>query len=107
MTTRRLRTHTGIVDIRHLQTLRAVVDAGSFTSAAESLFLTQSAISVQIRQLEEAVGATLFTRLPTGVQATHAGEVLYRHAGRILAAAEDARRELAALEAGRDQTVRL
>jgi DNA-binding transcriptional LysR family regulator len=95
------------VDIRHLQTLRAVVDAGSFTGAAESLYVTQSAVSVQIRQLEDAVGATLFTRMPSGVRATHAGEVLYRYAGRILAVADEAQRELGALEEGRSQPIRI
>lgn len=95
------------MDIRHLQTLRAVVDAGSFTGAAESLYVTQSAVSVQIRQLEDAVGVTLFTRMSTGVRATHAGEVLYRYAGRILAVANEAQRELGALEEGRGQPVRI
>ena len=50
------------MDLRHLQTLCAVIDSGGFTRAAERLYLTQSAVSFQIRQLEDALGTTLFDR---------------------------------------------
>lgn len=86
------------MDLRHLQTFCTVIDTGGFTRAAERLFLAQSAVSQQIRQLEEALGTVLFERSPVGVRPTQSGEVLYRHARRLLAQAEEARGEITALE---------
>lgn len=89
------------MDLRHLQTFCVVIDTGGFTRAAERLFLAQSAVSQQIRQLEEALGTVLFERSALGVRATQSGEVLYRHARRLLAQAEEARSEITALEDAR------
>ncbi len=86
------------MDLRHLQTFCVVIDTGGFTRAAERLFLAQSAVSQQIRQLEEALGTVLFERSAVGVRPTQSGEVLYRHARRLLAQAEVAKGEITALE---------
>jgi DNA-binding transcriptional LysR family regulator len=86
------------MDLRHLQTFCVVIDTGGFTRAAERLFLAQSAVSQQIRQLEEALGTVLFERSALGVRPTQSGEVLYQHARRLLAQAEEARGEITALE---------
>ncbi len=70
-----------------LDQLRALVEVastGSFTKAAESLSLSQPAVSVQIRSLEQAVGVQLFERRPRSVVLTDAGRVLERYARRIL-----------------------
>jgi DNA-binding transcriptional LysR family regulator len=50
------------LDIDQLQTFVAIVDTGSFTRAADKVFKTQSAVSMQMRRLEERVGKTLFVR---------------------------------------------
>jgi DNA-binding transcriptional LysR family regulator len=57
----------------------------SFTRAAEELFVTQSAISREIRTLEEQIGQPLFRRVHRALQLTHAGEELYRAADVALA----------------------
>ncbi|MFJ3486864.1 LysR substrate-binding domain-containing protein [Pseudomonas sp. NPDC090202] len=59
-----------------LITFEAVARHGSFTHAASELFLTQSAVSKQMRQLEESVGVPLFERKARGVTLTSAGEEL-------------------------------
>jgi DNA-binding transcriptional LysR family regulator len=56
----------------------------SFTKAAEELFITQSAVSRQIRSLEEHLGVTLFERRPRSLQLTEQGSVLLRAAGDLL-----------------------
>ena len=70
-----------------LDQLRALVEVartGSFTRAAESLAISQPAVSVQIRTLEQAVGLQLFERRPRCVVLTDAGRILERYARRIL-----------------------
>jgi DNA-binding transcriptional LysR family regulator len=95
------------MDLRHLQTLCAVVDSGGFTRAADRLYLTQSAVSFQIRQLEEALGTILFERSATGVRPTQSGEVLYRYARKLLMLAAEARDEISAVESARQGRVRI
>jgi DNA-binding transcriptional LysR family regulator len=56
----------------------------SFTKAAEELFLTQSAISRQIRALEESLGVALFERRPRSLALTEEGRILHRVAGEVL-----------------------
>ncbi|MFF9340655.1 LysR family transcriptional regulator [Streptomyces sp. NPDC014773] len=75
----------------------AVARTGSFTSAARSLGYTQSAVSRQVRSLEEEWGAELFERLPRGVRLTEAGRVLLPHAEAVRNRLAAARAELAAL----------
>ena len=64
--------------IEILVTFEAVGRQSSFTGAASELSLTQSAVSKQIRQLEDFIGVQLFERRPRGVALTNAGEDLMR-----------------------------
>ncbi|MDN8614866.1 LysR family transcriptional regulator [Variovorax ginsengisoli] len=73
-------------DTSLLQAFVAVHQANGFTRAAEQLHLTQSAVSHQIRRLEEMVGRPLFRRTTRRLSLTADGEDLLRHAKRILQA---------------------
>jgi len=64
------------LELRHLRYLAAVADAGTFTRAAEELFIAQPTLSQQIRRLEEIVGTPLLRRCRDGVRPTTAGAVL-------------------------------
>ena len=64
------------LDLRALRSFVAVASAGSISSAAQSLHIAQPALSVQIKQLEEQLGAALFDRHPRGVVPTAVGERL-------------------------------
>ena len=66
-------------DIR-LSIFIAVVEKGTFSAAAESLHITQPAISARIQSLEEYIGVQLFKRDRKGVTLTRAGETLYKNA---------------------------
>ena len=77
-----------------LRTFAAVCDAGSFTKAARVVNLTQSAVSLHVKRLEEQVGAQLLRREPQGVRPTEQGEVLLSYARRILALNKEAERRL-------------
>ena len=73
-----------MIDVGKLATLRAVVDHGSFSAAADALVLTQPAVSRQVSLLERQVGTQLVMRTPRGVRATPAGRLLVEHADAIL-----------------------
>src|ERR1700688_4451803 len=64
------------IELRHLRYFVALADAGSFTHAAERVFITQPTLSQQIRRLEEIVGTQLLQRRPEGLRLTTAGTVL-------------------------------
>ena len=63
-----------------LDTFLAVIDNGSFTKAAEKLFISPTAVMKQMNALEMHVNLKLIERTPTGVRLTRAGEVIYRDA---------------------------
>lgn len=72
------------MDTRYLKTLVTVVETGSFSKAARSLHLTQSAVSQRIKFLEDAFGYTLFDRSGVALLLTPAGEIVLDGAKRII-----------------------
>jgi DNA-binding transcriptional LysR family regulator len=76
------------IELRLLRYFAAVAEEGHVGHAAARLFISQPALSQQIRGLEEQVGVPLFTRHPRGVELTDAGEVLLADAREVLARAE-------------------
>jgi DNA-binding transcriptional LysR family regulator len=78
------------IELRHLRALVAVAQELNFTRAAERLYLTQQALSGQIRQLERRVGTKLVERDTRRVALTPAGATLYEQSLPLLAGAEDA-----------------
>ncbi|MBI5503475.1 MAG: LysR family transcriptional regulator [Deltaproteobacteria bacterium] len=79
------------MDLRALATFLTVADTGSFTRAGERLRVSQSAVSQQIRTLEEDLGASLFARQTRKVTLTQAGSVLLPYARQIVRKVEEAR----------------
>ena len=79
------------IEVRHLDTLLAIADEGSFTAAADALATVQSNVSDQVRQLETELGAQLFVRGRRGAVPTEFGTVVLERARRI-------RRELEAMQ---------
>jgi LysR family transcriptional regulator for metE and metH len=90
-----------MIDIRHLRTLAALREAGSLAEAAERLHLTQSALSHQLKGLEDDAGLSLFVRKTNPPRFTRAGERLLELADMILPALRDAERDLGKLKNGR------
>jgi DNA-binding transcriptional LysR family regulator len=88
------------MDTRQLAAFCAVVERRSFSQAAERLGVTQPAVSLQVRALEERLGRKLLDRSGRRVEPTEAGLQLYRNAQRILSAEEQLLAELAADGAG-------
>jgi DNA-binding transcriptional LysR family regulator len=72
------------VELRHLRYFVAVADAGTFTHAAERMYIAQPTLSQQIRRLEEMVGTPLLRRRREGVRLTEAGMVLLEESRTVL-----------------------
>ena len=92
------------ITLRQLKVFERVARRLSFTRAAEELFLTQPAVSMQIKQFEDAIGLPLFERLGKKIYLTQAGEELYqlsRTIARELDEAEQIIEELKGTESGR------
>ncbi|MTW86140.1 LysR family transcriptional regulator [Virgibacillus dakarensis] len=68
------------MDIKHLQYFAEVAHTGSFTHAAENLYITQPALSRIIKSLEDELGVPLFIRSRKELIITDAGHILYKHA---------------------------
>ena len=83
-----------MLEIRHLRSLVAIADAGKLATAAERVHLSQSALSHQIRALEDHHGLALFERTRQGLQFTAAGERLLTLARSVLAEVSAAERDL-------------
>ena len=78
------------MELRQLRYFVAIADSGSFSKAAERVFVAQSALSHQLAQLEGELGAALFHRSRRGVTLTEAGSRFFPHAVSILRQAEEA-----------------
>src|SRR3954452_5207181 len=105
------RAHTmKAMELRHLRTIDAVARHGSFTRAAEELYLAQSAISQQIQRLEAELGIQVFRRTRKNgrsIEVTDEGALVLAHARRVLAEVDDLHDQLEELTGLLRGTVRL
>ena len=85
------------MEIKQLKAFIAIAETKTFTAGAKRVNVTQAAISMQIRQLEDEVGLQLFTRTPRRVILTEAGESLLERARLILREHDAAVAEIAEL----------
>jgi molybdate transport repressor ModE-like protein len=70
--------------LRQVRYFVAVAESGSISGAARQLFVSQSAVTEAVKELEGDLGAPLLERSGRGVSLTHRGQVFLRHANRIL-----------------------
>ncbi|PFG64780.1 LysR family transcriptional regulator for metE and metH [Thioclava sp. ES.031] len=89
------------LEFRHLRTIKAIHDAGGLAKAADVLHITQSALSHQIKGLEDQTGVELFVRRSKPLKLSAAGQKLLRLAERILPEIAATEAEFEALRSGR------
>ena len=82
------------MDLRRLEVFAKVAELGSFSRAAEALYLTQPTVSEHVRALEDEMGVQLLDRLGRGATPTRAGELLLGYARRMLGLAREAQQAL-------------
>jgi DNA-binding transcriptional LysR family regulator len=95
------------MDLRQLEILRAVAEAGSFTGAGRQLHLSQSAVSRQILLLEEELNEELFLRIGRKIRITPAGETLLRLSRRVFEDIDEARASIRESQQTLSGTLRL
>ncbi len=89
-----------VENLQRLRVLCAVAQHGSFTAAGRVLVMSQPAVSQHITALERELGTRLVERSTTGARLSAEGEIVRRHALRILKSSDDARRELDQIRSG-------
>jgi len=89
------------LELRHLRTIRAIHQAGGLARAADQLHMTQSALSHQVKGLEEQVGMELFVRRSKPLKLSAAGMKLLRLAERVLPEVAATEEEFRALQSGK------
>ena len=89
-----------MIDLRHLRTITALRDTGSLVEASEKVFLTQSALSHQIKDLEAKLGTPIFIRKTKPVEFTTAGKRLILLADEVLPQIRNTEREIERLAQG-------
>ena len=94
------------MELSQLRTFRVVAETLNFTRAAERLYLTQSAVSYQIKALEQELGEPLFIRGKKGVRLSRAGQAALEHAVRMLDEAEALRERVSSPSAARPARTR-
>jgi len=92
---------------RQLTYFMAIVDEGSISKAAESLYVAQPYLSQQLRQLEEELGATLIERTTRSLRVTQAGSKLYYRAEQIIDLSDETVREIKNISEGSGGTLHL
>ena len=92
---------------RQLKSFIVVCELGSISKAAEQLFVAQPALGLQIRGLEDEVGAKLFERHPRGVQLTPAGMIVLSWAQRTMEAMQEVKDQVRVLSTGLSGTLTL
>ena len=86
------------MELRHLETLLAIAEEGSFTAAADALNTVQSNVSDQIRQLEQELGVPLLVRGRRGAEPTEFGTLVLERARRVQRELEAMRADLSMLQ---------
>jgi DNA-binding transcriptional LysR family regulator len=95
------------ITIRQLRIFERVARNLSFSRAAEELHLTQPAVSMKIKQMEEQAGISLFNQTGRRISLTQAGELKLRHSLLILADLKAAEQSFASLRAGAAERLRV
>src|SRR5713226_3163141 len=96
-----------VMSLRQIRYFLAVAKSGSFSAAARRAHVSQPSLCVQIKQLEERVGAKLLLRHSRGVELTAAGTAFLPHAIAALEDLKRAERAVAALDSSRTEEVSL
>jgi LysR family transcriptional regulator for metE and metH len=89
-----------MLEIKHLKTVRALRNGGSLVEAAKQLHLTQSALSHQLKDVEERLGLSLFVRKTKPIRFTRAGEHILELADQVIPQLEQTSRDIKKLAGG-------
>lgn len=95
------------MEIRHLRLIKTIADEKGITKSLDKLFLTQSAVSHQLRDIEERLGAKIFYRTKNQWILTEEGKILYQTADKVLTEIDEATRKINSMREGHAGVIRL
>lgn len=95
------------METRHLRLIKTIADEKGITKSLDKLFLTQSAVSHQLRDIEERLGAKIFYRTKNQWILTEEGKILYETADKVLTEIDEATRRINSLREGHAGIIRL
>jgi LysR family transcriptional regulator for metE and metH len=95
------------METRHLRLIKTIADEKGITKSLDKLFLTQSAVSHQLRDIEERLGAKIFYRTKNQWELTEEGKILYETAEKVLAEIDKATLRINNMRQGHAGTIRL
>ena len=95
------------MDLKQMQYFVTVADEGSITAGAKKLFITQPPLSMQLKELEEELGCTLFERGPRQISLTEPGKILYKHAKTLLSLSHVTKEEVLTAANPQKGTIRI
>ncbi len=95
------------ITLRQLQIFESVASTHSYTRASERLHMTQPAVSMQMKQLEESSGIPIFERQGKKIVLTKAGEKLRKHANKIISRVDSMERSLYKLQKGQYEKIKI
>jgi LysR family transcriptional regulator for metE and metH len=94
------------MELRHLRLIKTIADEGGITKSLQKLYLTQSAVSHQLRDIEERLGTKIFYRNKLEWHLTEEGKVLYETANKVLADVEGAMTTIQEIKQGEKGSIR-
>lgn len=95
------------MEIKYFKLIKTIAEEGSIANSADKLFLTQSALSHQLRELEERLGFKVFHRTRNRWQLTEEGHALYQTGNEVLSSIENGFESIKALKAGAAGNIRV
>ena len=95
------------MEFEHYRNFVTIAETGTISAAAQSLHVSQPALSNQLKALEDEFGAPLFVRKPRKMELTDAGEILYERARSMCKLEDSAKKEIAACSVGRRGTIKI
>lgn len=95
------------MELRHLRLVREVAEKGSLTKARDTLFLSQSALSHQLKELEEELGTQMFHRVNKKLVLTSAGKIILESAEKVLSEVDKAELMIRKHTTGDEGTIKL
>jgi LysR family transcriptional regulator, regulator for metE and metH len=95
------------LDLQHLRLIKHIVEEGSMASATQKMFLTQSALSHMLKDMEINIGAKVFTRRSKKLHLTDMGRAILFHGERVLAEFSELDKKIACIKADKKERIRI
>ena len=95
------------IDLQHLRLIKHIVDEGSMSSATRKMFLTQSALSHMLREMENNIGVKVFSRRNKKLFLTEAGSTILYHGEKMLSEFAELEKKLADIKAEKKERIRI